>query len=91
MPDAVIPYYPRPIWRDVIHPALEKKNRAVLVCHRRFGKTVGSINEVVKKSAEEQKARAAVLLPGTVPKPGKADSLGVFKILRQGRARREDK
>ena len=39
MPDVVIPYYPRPIWRDVIHPALEKKNRAVLVCHRRFGKS----------------------------------------------------
>lgn len=55
MGDIVIPYYPRPIWRDVIHPALEKKNRAVLVCHRRFGKTVGSINEVVKKALKNTK------------------------------------
>ena len=42
-----IPYKPRPIWRDVIHPALEHKKRAVLVCHRRFGKTIGCINEVI--------------------------------------------
>ena len=55
MADVVIPYYPRPIWRDVIHPALEKKNRAVLVCHRRFGKTVGSVNEVVKKALKNTK------------------------------------
>lgn len=55
MGDVIIPYYPRPIWRDVIHPALEKKNRAVLVCHRRFGKTVGSINEVVKKALNNTK------------------------------------
>lgn len=43
-------YTPRPIWRDVIHPAMRKKNRAVLVCHRRFGKTVGSINELIWKA-----------------------------------------
>jgi hypothetical protein len=55
MPDVVIPYYPRPIWRDVIHPALEKKNRAVLVCHRRFGKSVGCINELIKKALENEK------------------------------------
>ena len=55
MSDIVIPYYPRPIWRDVIHPALEKKNRAVLVCHRRFGKSVGCINELIKKAMENKK------------------------------------
>jgi len=44
-----IPYEPRPIWRDVIHPALDEKNRAVIVCHRRFGKTVGGLNHVIKK------------------------------------------
>lgn len=51
MTEAVIPYYPRPICRDVIHPALEKKNRAVLVCHRRFGKTVLCVNELIRKAA----------------------------------------
>ena len=54
MADIVIPYYPRPIWRDVIHPALEKKNRAVLVCHRRFGKSVGCINELIRKALENK-------------------------------------
>lgn len=55
MSDIVIPYYPRPIWRDVIHPALEKKNRAVLVCHRRFGKSVGCINELIRKALNNKK------------------------------------
>ncbi len=55
MADIVIPYYPRPIWHDVIHPALEEKKRAVLVCHRRFGKSVGCINELIKKALENKK------------------------------------
>lgn len=55
MAEVIIPYYPRPIWRDVIHPALDKKNRAVLVCHRRFGKSVGCINELIKKALENKK------------------------------------
>ena len=45
-----IPYRPRKLWREVIHPALDQKNRAVLVCHRRFGKTVGCVNELIKKA-----------------------------------------
>lgn len=56
MDDAiVVPYYPRHIWEEVIHPALEKKNRAVLVCHRRFGKTVGCINELIRKALSNEK------------------------------------
>lgn len=49
------PYVPRPIWRDVIHPALENKRLAVLVCHRRFGKTVGCVNELIKKAFENER------------------------------------
>ena len=48
-------YEARPIWRDVIHPALDKKNRAVLVCHRRFGKTVGMVNELIWKAWKNEK------------------------------------
>ena len=44
-----IPYKPRKLLKEVIHPALDEKDRAVLVCHRRFGKTVGSLNELIKK------------------------------------------
>ena len=45
-----IPYTPRPLWRTVIHPALDKYRYAVLVCHRRFGKTVGVINHMIKNA-----------------------------------------
>ena len=50
-------YEPRPIWNEVIHPALKEKKRAVLVCHRRFGKTVGMVNELIWK-AWQNPARA---------------------------------
>ncbi|MDR1651865.1 MAG: terminase family protein [Synergistaceae bacterium] len=54
MPDtaAVIPYHPRVIWRDVIHPALSRVRFATLVCHRRFGKTVGSLNHMIRLAAD---------------------------------------
>lgn len=54
MPVIKIPYTPRLIWRDVIHPALKDKRFAVLVCHRRFGKTIGSINELIKKAVQNK-------------------------------------
>lgn len=41
-----IPYEPRP-FQAVLHAALERFN--ILVCHRRFGKTVFSIMEMVDK------------------------------------------
>ena len=50
-----IPYRPRKLWREVIHPALDQHNRAVLVCHRRFGKTVGCINVLPKKAVTNSK------------------------------------
>ena len=57
MAEIVIPYTPRPIWRDTIHPALTANRFAVLVCHRRFGKTVGTVNEMLKKAIlNERKA-----------------------------------
>ncbi len=55
MPKVIIPYRPRPIWKNVIHPALDKKKRAVLVCHRRFGKTVGCINQLIKEAVKNKK------------------------------------
>jgi len=45
-----IPYTPRPLWESVIHPALDSHRFAVLVCHRRFGKTVGVINHMLKQA-----------------------------------------
>lgn len=51
----VIPYVPRPIWKKEIHPALDKYRFAVMPCHRRFGKTVGSINGMIKKAILNEK------------------------------------
>jgi hypothetical protein len=50
MTDVVIPYTPRPIWRDEIHKALDLYRFAVMACHRRFGKTVGSLNGMLRKA-----------------------------------------
>jgi len=47
-----IPYSPRPLWASVIHPALDKYRFAVLVCHRRFGKTVGCVNQMIKRAIQ---------------------------------------
>lgn len=50
MPEIVIPYTPRPIWKETIHPSLEKYRFAVIVAHRRFGKTVGNVNHLIKSA-----------------------------------------
>jgi phage terminase large subunit len=49
MAEVVIPYTPRPLQLQ-IHDNLKRYN--VLVCHRRFGKTVLSINQLIKSLAE---------------------------------------
>lgn len=45
-------YVPRPL-QEVIHNSLKRFN--VLVCHRRFGKTILVINEMINKAIENQK------------------------------------
>lgn len=45
-----IPYTPRPIWRNDLHPKLDKHRFSVLVAHRRFGKTVGTVNQIIKRA-----------------------------------------
>lgn len=45
MPTVEIPYKPRPLQR-VVHDALASKRFGVVVCHRRFGKSVLGINQL---------------------------------------------
>ena len=45
--EVVIPYSPRPLQRD-IHERLDTTRFGVVVCHRRFGKTVLAINQLIK-------------------------------------------
>jgi hypothetical protein len=48
--EIVIPYRPRPLQLQ-IHEQLEKTRFGVVVCHRRFGKTVLAINQLIKGAA----------------------------------------
>ena len=55
-----IPYEPRPL-QEKIHNELRRFN--VLVCHRRFGKTVLAVNHLVMTACEKQNARLAYIAP----------------------------
>ncbi len=48
--EIVIPYYPRPEQRE-IHAALGDNRFAVLVAHRRMGKTVAAVNHLIRRAA----------------------------------------
>ena len=43
-------YKPRPFWEKILHPALDQYRFSVIVAHRRFGKSVGCVNHLVKKA-----------------------------------------
>jgi phage terminase large subunit len=59
-----IPYRPRFLQR-VIHEALESHRWAVVVCHRRFGKTVLAINQLQKAAllCEKERPRFGYIAP----------------------------
>jgi len=52
--EIVIPYAPRPL-QLAIHEKLAAHRFAVLVCHRRFGKTVLAVNHLIRRLAENRK------------------------------------
>lgn len=60
----LIPYRPRLLQR-VIHGALERFRWAVVICHRRFGKTVLAINQLQKAAllCEKERPRFAYIAP----------------------------
>ena len=55
MTEIIIPYSPRPLQRE-LHSALKRFN--VIVAHRRFGKTVFSINHAIRAAFVEGKENA---------------------------------
>ena len=61
----VLPYRPDPIWRSRLHPGLEGHRFSVIVAHRRFGKTVGTVNHVIKMAVRNRRLmpRYAYLAP----------------------------
>ena len=56
----LIPYKPREHQRE-IHE--NKKRFNVLVCHRRFGKTVLAVNEMIKTAAAKPRSLCAFIAP----------------------------
>lgn len=64
MTEAVIPYLPRRLQRD-LHFALTKKRWSVVICHRRWGKTVWAINHILRDAmtTAKQDARYAYFAP----------------------------
>lgn len=59
-----IPYRPRPLQR-AIHRSLDQHRFAVAVCHRRFGKTVLAVNQLIKRAllCEKPRPRFAYIAP----------------------------
>lgn len=64
MPHYVIDYKPRPLQLEV-HKSMDKVRFAVAVCHRRFGKTVLAVNELIKRAmlCKGEKPRMAYVGP----------------------------
>lgn len=67
----LIPYTPRPL-QKVLHGALDAHDRAVIVCHRRFGKTVLVVNHLQKRALLCQKPRPRFAYIAPTYKQGKA-------------------
>ena len=64
MTEIHIPYSPRPLQRE-LHTNLSAKRWAVVVCHRRFGKTVMAINHLLRDAilSDKTNPRYAYLAP----------------------------
>lgn len=62
--DIEIPYAPRPL-QQAIHEQLDTHRFGVVVCHRRFGKTVAAINHLIKAAltCTLERPRYAYLAP----------------------------
>ncbi len=60
----VIPYAPRPLQRE-LHDKMDAKRWGVVVCHRRFGKTVWAINHILRDAILSRKVnpRYAYMAP----------------------------
>lgn len=70
MAEIVIPYKPRALQRT-IHESLDQKRFAVAVCHRRFGKTVLAVNQLIKRALICDKPRPRFAYLGPTYRMGK--------------------
>ena len=57
-------YKPRAIWAAKLHNELSKHHYAVIVAHRRFGKTIGMVNHIIRDAWENDKISPIYALIG---------------------------
>lgn len=57
-------YKPRAIWATKLHNELSKHHYAVIVAHRRFGKTIGMVNHIIRDAWENDKISPIYALIG---------------------------
>ena len=81
MTKITIPYTPRPLQR-VVHDSLQRFN--VLVCHRRFGKTVFCINEIIRKALVNKKTRPQYAYIAPTMKQAKLVAWDMLKAYTRG-------
>ena len=70
-PVVVVPYAPRKL-QMVVHEALERLRFGVVVCHRRFGKSVCAINHLQKRALTSRKQRPRAAYVGPTYRQAKA-------------------
>lgn len=73
-----IPYSPRPFQREV-HALLAKSRFGVLVCHRRFGKTVLGVNQLIRGALTCKKERPRFGYIAPTYTQGKATAFDYFR------------
>ena len=71
--EVVIPYIPRPLQADM-HEALDTHRFGVAVCHRRFGKTVLAVNQLLKCALTSRKERPRFAYLGPTYRQAKANA-----------------
>lgn len=71
-----IPYSPRPL-QAMFHKNLKRFN--VLVCHRRFGKTVFSVNELIRQAMACKRTRPQYAFISPIMKQSKRNAWNMFK------------
>lgn len=74
-----IPYRPRPL-QLAIHKALDENRFAVAVCHRRFGKTVLAVNQLIKRAVLCGKSRPRFAYIAPTYRMGKAIAWDYLKF-----------
>jgi len=71
--EVVIPYEPRPLQLS-LHRALDERRWAVAVCHRRFGKTVCAVNQLIRRAVTCTKPRPRLAYVGPTYRQAKQNA-----------------